>query len=251
MIDHAAIQLLLPFLATFLAFFARTSAFLLSAPFFSERVITKKSRMAFAAFASMAMTSAHGGIPLSNLLAVLPVELALGAACGFAARLVVYGIETGGQLIGLNVGLGFAETVDPRLGETALPTRSLANGLAALVFFASDGPGAVMSAIAAPLPGSASLEGMSRVIIARSGDVLVAGVRIAAPVVLSTLIVYVALALASRAAPALNLFSVAFSAALLVGGLTLLGTAAGFTSELVGGVGRIQEVVTQVVEARP
>lgn len=237
----------LPYVATFLAFFCRTAAFLATAPFFNLRVLPLRMRAAFAVFFALAMASARGAVDLSALPALVSSELILGAACGLGARIVIAGIEAGGELIGLHLGLGFAATVDPSTQTPSVATQGLIGAIAGIAFFAADGPTSVFQALAAPLPGSVSVADLMGILITRSGDVLVSAVRFAGPVMLATLISNVAFALASRAAPALNVFSVSFAGTMLVGGLALLATRSGFGQELYSTLGRVDDVVWQLV----
>lgn len=240
----------LPAIATFLALLARTAAFLSTAPWVSDRVIPRKFRAAAAVLFAIAMTSAKGGTDPSSLPLVLPLELFLGVSCGFAARLLVAGIEAGGELIGMHLGLGFASTVDSSTGHDALPSQNMMRAIAGLVFVSTDGLSRTLYALSVPAPGVASVQAMARVLILRSGDVLTAAVRFAAPILLATLVANVAFALASRASPALNIFSVAFAGVLLLGGIALLASVAGIGTEIGVSVERIDEIVGQVAGAR-
>jgi flagellar biosynthesis protein FliR len=56
------------------------------------------------------------------------------------------------------------------------------------------------------------------------------GLALASPIVLAALVGNVALALMNRAAPAANVFSIAFAAVLVIGGIVLLATASGFVT---------------------
>jgi flagellar biosynthetic protein FliR len=239
----------LPVGATFLLLFVRTAAFLSSAPWVSDRMVPRKFRAAAAVLFAMAMTSAKGGTDPSSLPLLIPMELFLGVSCGFAARLVVAGIEAGGELIGMHLGLGFASTVDPTTGHDALPSQNIMRAIAGLIFLSSDGLSRTIYALSVPAPGVASIQAMGHALVMQSGDVLVAGVRFAAPVMLATLVANVAFALASRASPALNIFSVAFAGVLLLGGLALLASVAGIGTEIGQAVERIDEIVGQVAEA--
>lgn len=237
----------LPAFAAFLAFFCRTSAFLHTAPFVSDHALPSQARVAAAALFALGMAAAAPDVTLDGLPLLLPAELALGAAAGFMVRLAVAGLEAGGELIGMHLGLGFAQTVDPSSGGTTLPTRQLAWVAGGIAFLASDGLGAVLRLLAAPAPGAASPRGLIEGVLAHGGDVLIAAVRLAAPVLVATLVANLAFALASRAAPAMNIFSIAFGAVLLIGGLALLGTVPRFGLELQGTMARVNDLVTDVV----
>ena len=110
----------------FLALFARIAAFLQTAPLTGERQIPPKVRVGVAALVAIAVVGLHPAVSMESLFYVLPGEVLLGLVAGFTARVVIAGVETGGELLGLQMGLGFASTFDPTLGDTALPMRRLA-----------------------------------------------------------------------------------------------------------------------------
>lgn len=246
-----ALYPLLPYLATFVALFVRISAFFYTAPFVSDPAFPAKVRVAASASLAFGIAAAHDPIPLASLPLVVPIELLGGACAGFVARLAVAGLEAGGELIGLNMGLGFASMIDRVSGDVAQPIRTLAYALAGMAFMATGGPAAALRVLAAPIVGSVSPVPAMSAVVEHGGDVFVAAVRLAAPIMVSTLVAYVAFALASRAAPAMNVFSVAFAAVLVAGGITLLGTAPSFANELFGTIERIDDLMADVVAANP
>ncbi|MFH0902361.1 MAG: flagellar biosynthetic protein FliR [Pseudomonadota bacterium] len=243
----AAIAPVIPYLGTFLAYLCRTTAFLHTAPFVSERVVPRKARLAFAILFAAAMTGVRGEASLATIPGIAAAELLLGAACGLALRFGVAAIEAGGDLIGLHVGIGFAATVDPLNGEQSMPTAKLAFAIAGLAFFATGGPTSAIRVLAAPPPGISPTAGMARVLIDHSATILPHAVRLAAPVIVASVVGNVALALASRAAPALNIFSVAFSGILILGGIALLLSVPMFGAEIHAALQRGEDLIARVV----
>jgi flagellar biosynthetic protein FliR len=234
-------------LAPFLAAFGRVGGFLVAAPFVGDRTVPMKVRVAVAVVIAFALAPLRAPLALDALIVALPLEAALGLAAGFAARVVVGGVEAGGQIIGQQIGLGFAGTFDPMIGDQEMPTARLARVAFGLTFIGTGGLEACVAALAAPPAAIESLPHAARILVDQGGQVLVAGVRIGAPAIVAAMVANLAAALASRASPALNVFSVALALLLFVGGIVLLATAPLFVAELVGNSGRLGDVVVELL----
>jgi flagellar biosynthetic protein FliR len=218
--------------AAYLASFARAAALLHAAPLTGDRHLSIKARTAVAAALALAVAPVRPAISPADLPLVLPAEILLGLMAGFSARMVLAAAEAGGDLIGLQVGLGFANSVDPVRGEQSSTLRQLALCIAALAFLAAGGLEAGVRVLAvAPSDPFTLHSGISR-IIDQSGDVLVAALRLAAPALIASTLANLGLALASRAAPALNVFSVMLAGMLIVGAIVLIATAPVFVREV-------------------
>jgi len=219
-------------IAAYLAVFVRSAAFLHAAPLTGDRQFSFKSRAAVSAALALAVAPIRPPIEPTTLPLVLPAEILLGLLAGFAARLVLAGAEAAGDIIGLQFGLGFAQSVDPARGEPSTTFRTLALCLAGLAFLAAGGLEAGVRVIAAAPSDPFSLHGGLDRIIHQSGEVLVAALRLAAPALIAGTLANLGLALASRAAPALNVFSVMLAGLLIVGAIVLLATAPIFALQI-------------------
>lgn len=219
-------------LGGFLVCFVRAAALLQSAPLTGDRTVPPKVRAGAAVMLALALAPARGEVPLSQLPLVLPLELLLGLLCGFSARLVLAGVEAGGQLLGLQLELGFAGTFDPSMGEESLPTRKLAHALGGLAFLCTDGLEALVWALSARPARALTLAAAAHGLLDGGTVVMAAALRLCAPVMVAALVANLAAALASRAAPALNVFSAAIALVLIVGAITLVSTSPAFVREL-------------------
>jgi flagellar biosynthetic protein FliR len=218
--------------ASFLVSLSRTVAFLQAAPIVGDRIVPPRMRVTVAIMIAFAISTARGPMDLAAVPLAVPGEILLGAAAGFAGRLVIAGAEIGGQLISLHVGLGFAGNFDPVLGDMALAVRRIAWCFAGLAFLGAGGLETGVLVLAhAPVDGRTLATAVSS-IVHGSGQMLVSAIRFAAPAMLASLVVYLAAGLASRAAPALNVFSVMFAVLILVGGIILLASAPAFAREI-------------------
>ena len=219
-------------IGAFVVVFARAAAFFYIAPIIGDKNVPPKYRVAIAALVAMSLAPLRGPVDVNELPLLLPGELLVGAAAGFAGRLILAGVEAGGQLIALNFGLGLANTFDPNLGESAVVTRRLAFVIASLAFIVAGGLEACVRIVAAPPVTASTAAGALVRIISVSGDVLVIAIKFAAPAIVAGLVGNLGIALATKASPALNVFSVMLAAMLVVGGVTLLATAPAFARDI-------------------
>lgn len=219
-------------LPVFLAIFARVTAFFYAAPLTGDSSFPAKARVGAAALIAIAFVGLHEPVSAQALPLVLPTELALGLIAGFTARVVIAGVETGGELIGMQMGLGFASVFDPKLGEAALPMRRLAFALAGLAFVSVGGIEAPARLAALPSVEVGTLFAAWSSLMQRAGEVIVVGVRLATPILVAVTVANIAMGFATRAAPALNVFSVMLTLTAIIGAAVLISTAPSFAHEL-------------------
>jgi flagellar biosynthesis protein FliR len=156
----------------------------------------------------------HGLFLLAN-------ELMIGLALGFLMRLVFTAVEMAADLIGLQMGLGFAQFYDAQ-AAAPMPVLGRFFGLAAtLTFLAIDGHlllFAVLGESFHTLPiGGVAGSGFWKTIASYGGNMVFAALSLALPVIAALLIANLGLGVLSRAAPALNIFAVGFPITLMIG----------------------------------
>lgn len=166
---------------------------------------------------------------LAMLVLVVGRELLVGLALAMAVRTLVAGAELAGQLAGFQLGLSYAAAVDPQTGARNNVLAALYGNLALFSFLAINAHHALLRALAhsyASVPiGLGGVDGSLAAAVARTlGAIFTVGVQLAAPVVVVLLIVELALGLATRAAPALNIMVVGFPVRLLAGLIVLAAT---------------------------
>lgn len=210
----------------------RCAAWAHTAPVIGDRVVPARVRAAACIPLGFAISLAWAPVSYDELSTAVPSEVLLGLSLGFMARLLFLGVEFGGQLIGVQLGLGFAQSYDALSGEESLATRRIAGGLAGLAFLGMDGLETALRALS--IRGLAERGGIASIdaILGAGGAVVQAGFRMAGPMLLAGFVANVAVALAARAAPALNAFSVMLALFLLVGGFVLFGTIGPLTQEI-------------------
>jgi len=155
-------------------------------------------------------------------LLILCYQLIIGLAIGFALRLVFTAVEMAGDLIGLQMGLGFAMFYDPTNVQHTPILGQFLGLLATLVFLAINGHLLIISALVDSfhtLPITLEpLQGGFFQTLARHGAIIfLAGLQLALPLIVTLLVVNLALGVLTRAAPQLNIFAVGFPVTLSIG----------------------------------
>ncbi|TPV95492.1 MAG: flagellar biosynthetic protein FliR [Myxococcales bacterium FL481] len=152
----------------------------------------------------------------------LGLEMLFGLAIGFVIHVGFATIRVAGELMGIEMGLSFGAVVDPLSNADTTPVSAIFGHLAVQMFLALGLDRSVIAALAysverQPL-GTARLSGDTAVGLAALGDgMFMTGVRIALPVLGAVFVLKLAMALLTRVAPKLQIFTLAFSLSILVG----------------------------------
>ncbi len=218
-----------PALGAFIVVLLRCGAVAMTAPVIGQGGVPVRAKLVLCVSVAIAIAANHPGVAFVDLPRTAVLELASGVITGLTASFVLARVAVAGQVTGLALGLGFASEFDPRAGESAGVIRTIVMSLAGLAFLAANGLEALVRGVATPTSaiavGTGCLE-LLRVGAAAFGH----GLALAAPVMLAALVANVGLAVMNRAAPALNVFSVALSTVLALGTTILLATSGSFVS---------------------
>lgn len=210
--------------AAFIWPFIRILAMLASAPVFESRALQRRVRIGLAAcIAIILMPILPPPPPISDThsIYILIQQILIGTAMGFTMRLVFAAFEVAGDLLGLQMGLAFAQFIDPQRGGTTPLLGSYLNLLASLIFLALDGHLLVITAIINSfelVPIGSSLKVLNLEVVAASGSVMfLIAMQIAIPVLAALVISNLILGILARAAPQLNIMSIGFSITITAG----------------------------------
>lgn len=178
-------------------------------------------------------------------------ELGVGLAMGFVVRLAVSVAEVAAEIIAPMMGLGAAHLFDPHAGSGTVLTslfRHFAIFVALIVGVHRVVLGALIESFRVlPVGTSESIALATPVLLRLSADALSAGVRIAVPVVVILFMVQIALAFISRAAPALQIFSLGFAVTLGVGWMSLIIVSPDLTMRIIAELSHVGEGLEGVV----
>jgi len=234
--------------ATLLLVAARVGGIFIVAPVFSTSTLPIKLRAGMAlVFAIGLLASVTPTVVPANvgvLAVAVACELAIGATIGYAVRLVFVGVQIGATQVGQQMGLSMAELYRGSDEQGPATLRRFLGLLAIVVFLAVGGHREVIVALrrtfsVVPLAGFAPAEGMLAMVVAVLGASFVLALKIAAPVLITLLLVTVAMGIVQRTVPQLNMFTVGIPVRLIVGLAVLaltLSVFAGLVEEAVGSV---------------
>ncbi|MGY1825665.1 MULTISPECIES: flagellar biosynthetic protein FliR [unclassified Blastococcus] len=206
-------------LAALLLGTARAAGFILLAPPFNSRVIPGPVKGALAlALAVLLSTQIAPTLPEPTagfLLVTAVTEVVIGAALGFVVQVLFTAVQMAGDVLDLAGGFSLQPGYDPMAMTQNSSLGKLHYLLATTLLFTSGGhllmvKGFATSYEGLPVGGDVPTDQIAAVLITAFSMMFLAALQIAGPMVAVLLLADVALALLSRAAPALNVFSLGF-----------------------------------------
>jgi flagellar biosynthetic protein FliR len=153
---------------------------------------------------------------------ILAYQIVIGLAIGFALRLVFVAVEMAGDLIGLQMGLGFAMFYDPGNVQHTPILGQFLGLLATLIFLSINGHLLIISALVdsfhtLPITVEPMQGGFFQTLARHGAIIFAAGLQLALPLIVTMLVVNLSLGVLTRAAPQLNIFAVGFPVTLAIG----------------------------------
>ncbi|MBI6545205.1 MAG: flagellar biosynthetic protein FliR, partial [Cyanobacteria bacterium NC_groundwater_1444_Ag_S-0.65um_54_12] len=170
--------------------------------------------------------SQHLTNALDVLLAIFN-ELLVGIILGFVAMLVFHGIQFAAFMVGLQMGFGMDQVVDPTSGQQLTSLSIFLTLIATVTFLLLDGHHWLLLALAHSLqvvpPGSFILEDriLSK-ILGATNELFFIVFALMLPILGILLLVELALAIMNRMMPQMNIFVTGFPTKIGVGFLTLI-----------------------------
>jgi flagellar biosynthetic protein FliR len=211
--------------------FCRIAAMIGTAPILGDTMVPARIKIALAVLITI-LVAPGIDVPAVTILSgdgllLIARQFMIGAAMGLGIRLAFAALQFGGDLIGLQMGLGFAQSFDPQHNQESPVVGNLISYLASLIFLAVNGHLLLIGGITASFqsmpvfdPHPFAMDWSALVV--QGGAVFSMGLYIALPVVAAILLANLALGVMMRSAPQLNLFSVGFPITLLMGMVALL-----------------------------
>lgn len=233
----------------------RVTSLMVFLPIFGDRVVPNTVKVLFGlafAFIAFPLIWAQGGqygrvdpaivASTSKTLWALVCDMGFGMMIGLAARWVFDAVQFAGHFAGTTVGFSIATVLDPHSESQTIALSELQYMLAVLLFLSMDGHHIYLSSILAsfkvvPLGGAdllANGDGVVQYLIHMTGEVLILGFKLSAPVVVVVLIVNLTFGMLARAVPQMNVMAVSFTANIVVGLFVVLVSLPGFVN-MVGG----------------
>ncbi len=213
----------------------RVGGLLLTAPVWSAKTVPMKLRTALMVmFAVMIAPSANASTNVGTLQltpATFLTETIIGLIIGLCASLTIAAAEFGGELITTTIGLSGAAILDPTNNTQGSVFSTLMQLLALAVLLISNGHIIMLQALAQsfhamPLGAVPDMRAGMGAFVPTAKVIFTSGLQFAAPVIAAIFVTNLALAVLGRAAPQLQIMSVAFPLQIGVGLLTFAGSVA-------------------------
>ncbi|MBK5539830.1 flagellar type III secretion system protein FliR [Pseudomonas sp. TH05] len=212
--------------ATFMLPLFRITAVLMTMPIFGTTLVPRRVRLYFAVAITVVLVPGLPPMPevraldLSALL-LIGEQVIIGALLGFSLQLFFQAFVVAGQIISIQMGMGFASMVDPTNGVSAAVIGQFLTMLVTLLFLGMNGHLVVFEVLTesfTTLPvGSGMLVNHFWELAGKLGWVLGAAMLLVLPAITALLVVNIAFGIMTRAAPQLNIFSIGFPLTLVLG----------------------------------
>ncbi|MDP1636483.1 MAG: flagellar biosynthetic protein FliR [Candidatus Nitrotoga sp.] len=223
---------LLSWLALFIFPFVRILAMIASAPILGNKQVPVRIKIGLSILLTIViaptLTIQPNVDPASALgFLILLQQLLAGLAIGFTMRLIFTAIEMAGDIIGIQMGLGFAIFFDPQNSSYTPVIAQFLGILAALVFLNLNGHLFMLEALAdsfhtfpinSAIPAAIALHTLA----SWGGSIFSNALQLSMPVIGALLITNFALGILTRSAPQLNIFAVGFPVTLTIGFATVM-----------------------------
>lgn len=211
----------------------RVGGLLLVAPAWSAKSVPMRLRVALIViFAVLLLPTALESANTAQL-AITPAtflgETAVGFALGISAAIVVAGAEFAGELATNTIGLSGAAIFDPINNTQGAMLASFMQLLTVTLLLIAGGHLLMIEAVGKsftvmPLGGPVAIDRGFLPIVKAAGTIFASGLQFASPVIAAILLTNIALAVLGRAAPQLQIMSLAFPLQIGIGLLTFAGS---------------------------
>jgi len=216
--------------AWIVAFFfplARILSFLVAVPPFNNAALKGRTRLLLGLAIAIAITPALPKIPETDPasgigLLILAQQMLIGFGMGFTIRLVFSAIDMAGNMISMQMGLGFATAYDPQNTAQTPVISEFIGMLALLIFIGINGHLMLIATLThsfTTIPISVTPPGNGTWLnLAHAGVIIFSsGLLLALPIIVALMIANIALGILGRVAPQLNLMAVGFPLTLSLG----------------------------------
>lgn len=212
--------------ASFMLPMFRITSMLMTMPVFGTTLVPRRVRLYFALAITVVVAPVLPPMPqvhaldLSALL-LIGEQIIIGAGLGLFLQLFFQAFVVAGQILSIQMGMGFASMVDPTNGVSSAVIGQFFTMLVTLVFLGMNGHLVVIETLVesfTTMPvGSGLLVSNFWELANGLGWVLSAGLRIVLPAITALLVINIAFGIMTRAAPQLNIFSIGFPLTLVLG----------------------------------
>ena len=222
------------FLSAMLLTLIRVSGIAFFAPFFSSSALPSRAKAVFVGVLAFLIAPLVAALPKAQTeitLAAMAGELAIGFVYGLMLSLLNEMLLFAGEIVGVQLSFSAVNLLDPTSSiQTALMS-DLFQIMGTLVLITAGLDRIVLASLvrsyhAVPLGSYALAPLTARTIIQGAGGIFLAAVELAAPILASTILVEIAVALLSKLSPQLPVMSLTVPLKTMVGFAVLTGSLA-------------------------
>lgn len=209
----------------------RILGLIMVSPIFGHRSVPGRVKVGLGVFIALIIAPTLPPMPDVGLgswhgLFILVQQMLIGIAIGFVMRVIFAAVEAAGEIVGLQMGLGFASFFDPQSAGQTLVLARFFNMLAALLFLAVNAHLLLIGVLvdsfqALPISTQPLTAGGFYNVAAFGSTVFSVGLQLALPLIAILLMTNLALGILTRSAPQLNIFAIGFPITLGVGLIVL------------------------------
>ncbi|MFP5505653.1 MAG: flagellar biosynthetic protein FliR [Gammaproteobacteria bacterium] len=205
----------------------RILGLIMVAPVFGHSAVPGRVKVGLGIFIALIVSPALPPMPDVNLsswhgLFILIQQFLIGVGIGFVMRIAFAATDAAGEIIGMQMGLGFATFFDPQSAGNTLVLGRFFNMLAVLVFVAVNAHLLLVGVLvesfqALPISVQPLASGGFFTLASFGAAIFAIGLQLALPLIAILLMVNLALGILTRSAPQLNIFAIGFPITLSVG----------------------------------
>lgn len=199
----------------------------MTAPVFSARTVPVKIRLGLSVAITVMILPIIPPVPNIDIFSpssflLLGQQLIIGVLMGFTLQLVLAAIITGGQVVAMQMGLGFAAMVDPQNGTQTPVVSQFYVIMVVLIYLALNGHLVLFEVLfdsfnTMPISSQGLMPEDFKAVVHWAGILFSGAVGIAIPAIASLLIVNFAFGIMTRAAPQMNIFVIGFPLTMILG----------------------------------
>lgn len=201
----------------FIPIFIRVAVILLFIPFIGSRTTPVIARAGLAIALTLLLLPVVD-VDMDNPVKAIFEAVFVGAAIGLTVRIILSAVEMAAQWISIQMGLGMAAVFNPQFGELLGPLSLFYTLLAMGLFFVLDIHHYFIEGIVRSFDiGDVQYGNIFNSVIKLNSILFPLAFKIAAPVMLVMLLIYLSMGFVSKALPQANIFFVAFPLLIFVG----------------------------------
>lgn len=212
----------------------RVAAFVMAAPILSTAMIPMNVRVIIsvsitvAIFPSLTPDNSIDPVSLEMVLLIIQ-QVLIGVSLGFVMQFIFAAVVMGGQIIGMQMGLGFAQMMDPQTGVSVPVVSQFYNIIAVLLFLSINGHLVLIQILGEsfnllPIGGVGLPLSAIESLVYYSSWIFSGALIMVLPAVVALLMINMVMGVMTRATPQMNIFAVGFSITITAGFIVIMVT---------------------------